>query len=204
VSVWGGRRSRWVRLIAFVVLVVVVRMLVPSPAGAAITVPYGQRVAITGAFSDGDGRPVVGLPVTVTSRMRMLGAPLVQLGRLTTDSRGRFDYLAPVGVSRTLTFRGDGLTTRVTLRVTPRITLTRRPTRIVGRVAGAPAGLRPPVELQALHGHGWRTFALARLTAHGGRFTHRGRAPRRVRALIRGAPDWPFATGTSEPTAGTA
>ena len=76
-----------------------------------------------------------------------------------------------------------------------------------GKVAGAPAGVRKIVELQALDGKKWRTFASTRLAKKGGKFTYRYRFTRttrptvyQFRAIVRGEKGWPFATGQTKPS----
>ena len=73
-----------------------------------------------------------------------------------------------------------------------------------GKIAGAPAGVRKTVELQALDGRKWRTFATTRVAQKGGTFTYRYRFMRttrltayKFRALVRAEKGWPFMTGTS-------
>ena len=166
-----------------------------------ITLPFGQRPKITGTLTRADGRPLAGAALAVTSRLRMLEAQPLRVGHVVTDSAGRFTYTPTGGASRTLAFRYGDAAASVTLRVVPKVTLRVRANgRLEGRVSGAPAGLRPTIDLQGPHGRVWRTFATTRLRPTGGTFAYYGsRPPRRVRALVRADPSWPFATGTSAP-----
>jgi hypothetical protein len=129
----------------------------------------------------------------------MLDAQPMRVGHVLTDSAGRFTYTPTIGASRTLAFAYGSASANVTLRVVPHVTLRITHTgRIEGRVSGAPAGLRPTIDLQARHGHVWRTYATTRLRPTGGAFAYHATRPRhRVRARIRTDPSWPFATGTS-------
>lgn len=164
-----------------------------------VTVRWGERRKVTGTLTRGDGRPLGGERVAVTSTLRATGAVSVGLGHVVTDGAGRFSFLPPAGASRSLRFtRGDSAAT-VTVHVVPRITVRlTRPGRIAGRVLGAPPGLAKRVQLQALRGRVWRTFASTRLKPVGGRFGLRPRTlPRRVRVRVAAEPGWPFVTGTS-------
>ncbi|MDA0182030.1 carboxypeptidase-like regulatory domain-containing protein [Solirubrobacter phytolaccae] len=166
---------------------------------AVVTVRWGERRKVTGTLTRADGRPLVGEAVTVTSRMRATGAVSVGVGRAVTDAAGRFSFLPAAGASRVLTFAHGGRTVSLTVHVVPRITIkVARSGRIDGRVSGAPPGISKLVQLQALHGRVWRTFATTRLQPTGGRFSHRPRtAARRVRVRVAAEPGWPFVTGTS-------
>ena len=148
--------------------------------------------------------PVAGERVAIAGTLRASGAMALPLGHVTTDGAGRFAYLPPAGPSRTLTFTSGESTGAVTVHVVPRITV--RVTRagaITGRISGAPSGIAKRVQLQALQGRSWRTFATTRLRPTGGTFAHQPRRlPRRVRARVVAEPGWPFATGTSPSTRG--
>lgn len=164
-----------------------------------VTVRWGERRKVTGAVTRTDGRPLAGEVVTVTSLLRAPGAVAVGAGRAVTDSAGRFSFLPSAGASRVLTFAHGGRTVDLSVHVVPKITVRiTRGGRIEGRVSGAPPGIAKLVQLQALHGGRWRTFATTRLQATGGRFGHRPRTPpRRVRARVAAELGWPFVTGTS-------
>jgi hypothetical protein len=170
-----------------------------------ITVHWGERRRVSGTLMRPDGRPVAGARVAITSRIRALDAEPLPLGHTTTDSAGHFAYTVGAGVSRIITFGFRDAaalrTAAVTIRVIPHVTV--RPIAgggVRGRVTGSPAGLRKVVDLQALRGHTWRSYATTRLTPTGGTFTAARRPPsHRVRALVRTDPGWPFLTGRSKP-----
>jgi hypothetical protein len=176
-----------------------------STGRATITLRWRQRAAISGALRRRDGRPVGGARLAVSSRLHVPDATAVPLGEVTTTTAGTFNYTPRVGPSRTVTFAFPDATgvrsAAVTILVVPKVTLrARRGGRLDGRVTGAPPGIRKLVELQAAAGRTWRTIAVTRLEATGGRFSHRLRTlPRRVRAAVRAEPGWPFLTGISPP-----
>ena len=169
-----------------------------------VTLRWGERRKVTGVLVGADGRAVAGERVAIAGTLRASGAMALPLGHVTTDGAGRFAYLSPAGPSRTLTFTSGESTGAVTVHVVPRITV--RVTRagaITGRISGAPSGLSKRVQLQALQGRSWRTFATTRLRSTGGTFAHQPRRlPGRVRARVVAEPGWPFATGTSASTRG--
>jgi hypothetical protein len=166
---------------------------------AAVTLRWGERRKVTGTLVDADGRPLAGERITITSRLRVDGAVALPLGHVSTDGAGRFAFLPPAGASRALTFAHGASAATASVHVVPRITLrVTRSGRIEGRVSGAPPGLTKRVQLQALRGRTWRTFATTRLRPTGGTFAHRPRTlPRKLRARIVAEPGWPFVTGTS-------
>jgi hypothetical protein len=164
-----------------------------------ITLRWGERRKVTGTLTRADGRPVAGARLTVTSRNRTLNARTITLGDVTTDASGRFTYLPAAGVSRSVTFTLQGRSASVSIRVVPRVTLHyTRTGQISGRVSGAPLGVRRRVDLQTPRNGAWRTFATTRLRPTGGTFhltTHTH--PKRIRAVIRADPTWPFVTHTT-------
>jgi hypothetical protein len=166
---------------------------------AVVTLRWGERRKVTGTLTRADGHPLGGERVEITSRLRATGAVVVSLGHVSTDGAGRFSFLPPAGASRTLTFTRGASTAALTVHVVPRITVRfTRSGRVEGQVRGAPPGVAKRVQLQALRGGVWRTFATTRLQATGGRFSHRPRpSVRRVRARVLAEPGWPFVTGAS-------
>jgi hypothetical protein len=163
------------------------------------TVNWGERPAITGTLTWPGGHPVALARLWVTSRLAMRGAPAVAHGSVRTNRLGRFTFTPRVGPSRAVTFTYGGSASTVELRVVPRITVRVTRTAIKGRVRGAPPGARAFAELQSDVRGVWRTFATTRVA--GGAFRLRSRnPPRRVRALIRADPGWPFETGSSAVT----
>ncbi len=141
---------------------------------------------------------------------------------LSTDGAGRLDVRLPAGPSRTLSvaFAGDALLlpargravvrtrARARLRVTPGAVRAGGTVVFAGRLLGGhvPRGGKL-VELQALVGTGWRTFATVR-TDRRGRLRHpyrfaatsRGRTYR-VRLRVRREAGYPFEGGRSRPVA---
>jgi hypothetical protein len=170
-----------------------------STGQAAITLRWGERRKVSGTRTRPDGRAIAGARLTVTSRNRLLDAPTITLGEVTTDASGRFTYMPATGFSRSLTFAYRGRTATVSIRVIPRVTLRyARSGRISGRVSGAPPGVRKRVDLQTQRGGAWRTFATTRLSPTGGTFGVTPRThPKRIRAVIRTDPNWPFVTRTT-------
>jgi hypothetical protein len=166
-----------------------------------ITLRWGERSVIAGTLRRADGSPLTGASLSVTSRLHVTGAQPLPLGAVATDTAGAFTYTPPAGPSRAITFGFGDRYASVTIRVVPRVTVTvSRGGRVAGRVAGAPPGIRKRVELEARRGGSWRTIAATRLDLTGGRFSHRlRRPPRRIRAVVRAAPGWPFLTGVSPP-----
>ncbi|MDA0172315.1 hypothetical protein OJ998_24645, partial [Solirubrobacter taibaiensis] len=169
-----------------------------------VTLRWGERRKVSGVLVDADGRALAGERVAIAGTLRVSGATALPLGHVTTDAAGRFAYLSPAGASRTLTFTRGESTATATVHVVPRITV--RVTRagaITGRVSGAPPGIAKRVQLQALRGRTWRTFATTRLRPTGGTFAHQPRTlPHRVRARVLAEPGWPFVTGASLSTRG--
>jgi hypothetical protein len=180
----------------------VVRVAFETEGRTAATLPWGQTRRVVGSVLGSDGQPLAGVRVEVASLLRVRAAVPVPLRAATTDGGGRFSYVLPAGVSRTVTFAYRAAHATITVRVIAHVVMRARRARGVvhlsGRVPGAPDGLRKRVELQVRRGDAWRPFATTRLTLTGGRFTYRARASAsRWRAVIRGEPGWPFVTASS-------
>jgi hypothetical protein len=186
---------------------------------ASRTIRYGQRPTIAGVLRTPTGAPVAGAKVQVLVRADSPGSPWRAGGTVTTDAGGAFRYVAPVGASRVVRFAYSAQlggtdyahTTDVRLTVKPviglRVDRTRlrngQAVRFRGTVAGAPSTGRKLVEMQAVVGGRWRTFATTQL--RNGRFTHSYRFQRtyarttyRFRARIRADRGWPFTTDMSQ------
>ncbi len=183
--------------------------------------PYGQRVVITGSLLTPSGTPVVGARLDVHEQPKLMGALMTPTGQqVTTDRRGTFRYIAPVGVSRTIRFgyravledtafsaHHDvelGVVAGITLRADRAKLRNGQAVRFTGRVLGAPSGVKKVVELQVRKGRSWMTFRSTRLR-EGGTFTesYRFTRTRRLtrydfRARVREESGFPFLTGVSK------
>jgi hypothetical protein len=188
-----------------------------------ITVKWGAKRRVIGTLTQPGGAPIVGAKLDVTSTAALMGATPIWLGQVATDSKGRFLYALPSGVSRTIRFGYKNVveatsyaqTTDVVVRVIPRVTMradhkslrNKHAVTFAGKIAGAPAGARKIVVLQALDGRRWRTFASTRVAGKGGTFKYRYRFERttrptayQFRAIVPSEQGWPFMTGQSKPT----
>jgi hypothetical protein len=186
-----------------------------------ITVKWGAKRRITGTLKGRNGQPIVGAKLDVTSTPQLMGAQPNSLGQIVTDAKGRFAYPLPAGVSRTIRFGYKSIleastytqTTEVVVQVIPKVTMkanhkslrNKQAVTFKGKIAGAPAGARKVVELQALDGKKWRTFATTRVAKKGGTFTYRYRFTRttrptvyQFRAVVRAENGWPFSTGQAK------
>jgi hypothetical protein len=180
----------------------VVRVAFETAGRTAATLRWGQARRVVGTVQGPGGRPLAGVRVEVTSLARVRAAAPVPLRAARADGAGRFSYVLPAGVSRTVTFAYRAAHATITVRVVPHIVMRVHRAggvvRLSGNVPGAPDGLRKRVELQVRRGHAWRPFATTRLTPTGGRFTYRARTrASRWRAVIRSEPGWPFLTASS-------
>ena len=162
--------------------------------------PFGRRVALRGRLLLPNGRPLAGVPVSVTSQPRG-GAPFVD-GQGSTDARGRFGIVLRAGPARnaTVSFAGGGGVLRterrifLAVRASSTIRASRTRLRGAGRVrfsgrvrGGAGAGL--VVILQGRERGRWRTFESAATGARGRwrtAYRFRGNAGTYpIRALVR-------------------
>jgi hypothetical protein len=180
-----------------------------------LTAPYGVRNVVRGRLSDGAGAGIGNARIEVVGA---LGRRALDKGGARTRADGRFTFIVPRGVSsRTLVLRyrrraADPVAAEVRLRLMVRagVALTARPIEsrravaLVGRLVGRPLPrTRKLVELQARRpGHAWVTARIVR-AALDGRFAARAplRRPGRyeLRAVVRAAADYPYATGASRP-----
>ena len=182
---------------------------------------FGQTRRITGTLLTADGKPIAGARLDVISHTLAMGARPAIVAQVVTDANGRYSYTIPSGPSRRISVAyrwyleasSHTHTTTVRVDVVPRVTLkvdrtalrNKQAVRFAGKVAGAPRGARKVVELEALDGRIWRTFATARL-ARNGTFTYSYRFKRttrptnyRFRARVKAEQGWPFLTGQSRP-----
>jgi hypothetical protein len=138
-------------------------------------------------------------------------------GGARTRADGRFTLVVPRGASsRTLLLRYRGHDTaavvqaRLRLRVRAGVALALgrragdRAVALAGRLVGRPLPrTRKLVELQARRaGHAWVTVRVLRAGLDGrftARYTPARDGRRELRAVVRAAPDYPYATGASRP-----
>jgi hypothetical protein len=186
-----------------------------------LTAPYGRRNVIRGRLVTAAGAGIRGARVELLAAIDGRARALRDDGGTRTRRDGRFTLILPADVSsRTLVLRyrshandtvsvAEGtlrLSVRagVRLRVTPRTAARGRTVRISGRLVGRPLPLKGKVvELQARSpGAPWITFRTIRASRRGRfatRYTfHRGGpAVYLMRARVRAADDYPYATGSS-------
>jgi hypothetical protein len=187
--------------------------------GGAASVGYGRSARVTGQLLTRDDQPIGGRPITIESTPRVSGATRQVVATVTTNSRGRFAYRAPAGVSRTLRFTFGGASDLValtrsaslrvrassTIRASRRVLSGRGRVRFSGRL-GLRGATTPRsgkiVELQAYDGGRWRIFATARARGSKGRWSAAytfagtpGRYP--VRLRIRREAVFPYDLGYS-------
>jgi hypothetical protein len=181
-----------------------------------LTVPYGVRSVIRGRLTDTAGAGVR------NARIELLGAVdgrrgiALDKGGARTRADGRFTLVVPRGASsRTLLLRYRGRAAvavadaRLRLRVRAGVALAlapraarRRAVALAGRLVGRPLPpTRKLVELQARRpGHTWVTVRILRAELDGHfttRYTPARRGRSELRAVVRAAPDYPYATGAS-------
>ena len=185
-----------------------------------LTAPYGARSVIRGRLTDVAGAGVG------NARIELLGAVdgrrgmALDKGGARTRADGRFTLVVPRGASsRTLLlrYRRHGADTaaaqaRLRLRVRAGVALSlaprpgtgRRAVALAGRLVGRPLPrTRKLVELQARRpGHPWVTVRILRARLDGrfaARYTPARSGRRELRAVVRAAADYPYATGASRP-----
>jgi hypothetical protein len=186
---------------------------------ASLTARYGVRSVIRGRLTDGAGAGLGGARIELRSAIDGRRGMAVDKGGARTRADGRFTLIVPRGVcSRTLVLRYRGraaaavaearlrLTVRagVALALAPRGAAGSHAIALAGRRGGRPLPrTRKLIELQARRrGRAWGTVRLLR-AALDGRFSARYTAPRgarrELRAVVREAADYPYATGASRP-----
>jgi hypothetical protein len=182
-------------------------------------VGYGRAVTLSGRLTTVDGTALGGQPVVVTGVERRTGASAVELGRVSTDARGRFSVRVPAGPSRDVSVRfpgAEGLLHRVrsvSLRVPARATIRAARSslrghgkiRFSGRLRALGAKLPPGgkiVDLEASYRGRWSPVDTTRTRGSSGawsataEFSGRpGRYP--VRLRIRREASFPYDLGYS-------
>jgi hypothetical protein len=188
---------------------------------ATLNTPYGRRAVIRGRLTDGSRVGVRNARIELLSSIDgRVGAPLDK-GGARTRGDGRFTLILPRNASsRTLLLRyrshvndtvaGAERTLRLKVRagvrltVAPHVATRGRTVRLAGRLVGGPLPSGGKVvELQARTAHErWITFRTIRASRRG-RFATRytfkrgGPALYLMRARVRAADDYPYATGAS-------
>jgi hypothetical protein len=181
-------------------------------------VRFHHRIRLHGRLTNGAGVPFAATQIEVFQRVHVAGAGWTPAGELQTSKTGRFSYLAPAGVSRTLRFRYGGTATiraahrdvvlkvgaLTTFHVSRHSVINGETVRMHGRLRGGhvPDGGKL-IALQVFLRGGWHTFATTRSHAHGRwhydyRFDGtRGRQTYRFRAMVPHEATYPYATGVS-------
>ena len=188
---------------------------------ATLTSPYGRRNVMRGRLTTAGGAGVRNAKIEMLTAIDgRAGAPLDK-GGARTRRDGRFTLILPANASsRTLVLRyrshaNDTVsiaeaTVRVRVKagvrlsVDPRVAARGRTVKLSGRLVGRPLPASGKVvELQARSpGEKWITFRTVRASRRGRfatRYTFRQRGPARylMRARVREADDYPYATGVS-------
>ena len=178
----------------------------------------GNRVKLGGQLTSGDGNPIADAEVQVFEQGPEPGAGPVPVATLRSSSKGRFYYVAPPGVSRSVRFQYAGTPTiraaeaevpvRVaavsSLRVSRRALRNGQTARFAGQVKG---GFVPAtgklIELQVLIRGAWQTFTTFHTDPLGRwRYDYRfggttGRVTYVFRAKVPGEATYPYTTGGS-------
>jgi hypothetical protein len=178
----------------------------------------GRRVKLGGQLTSGDGNPIADAEILVFEQGPEPGAGPVPVATLRSSSKGRFYYVAPPGVSRSVRFEYAGTPTiraaeaevplRVaavsSLRVSRRALRNGQTARFSGQVKG---GFVPDagklVELQVLIRGAWQTFTTFHTDPLGRwRYDYRfggttGRVAYVFRAKVPGEATYPYTTGGS-------
>jgi hypothetical protein len=192
---------------------------------ATLTSPYGRRNLIRGRLTTAAGAGIRNAKVELVTAIDGRKALPLDKGGARTRRDGRFTLILPRNVSsRTLVLRyrshvndtvsiaeatlGLKVKAGVKLGVTPRTAARGRTVRLAGRLVGKPIPRSGKVvELQArTRGERWITFRTIRARRSGGfttRYTFRqgGPAVYFMRARVRAADDYPYATGASRAVA---
>ena len=182
---------------------------------ATLTAPYGRRNVIRGRLTTAAGAGIGGARVQLVSAIDGQPGARLDKGGARTRRDGRFTLILPADASSrilVLRYRGASRTLRLRVRagvrltVAPRTSARGRTIAIDGRLVGRPLPASGKVvELQARTARGrWSTFRTVR-AARTGRFAtrytfhHSGPATYLLRARVREADDYPYATGSSRP-----
>jgi hypothetical protein len=189
--------------------------------GATLTAPYGRRNVIRGRLTTAGGAGIRNARIEMRSAIDGRAGPPLDKGGARTRSDGRFTVILPGNTSsRTLLLRyrshvNDTVSIAeatlrvkvragVRLRVAPHTAARGRAVRLSGRLVGRPLPTTGKVvELQARSpGERWITFRTVRASRRGRfaiRYTFRRGGPvlYLMRARVRAADDYPYATGVS-------
>lgn len=181
-----------------------------------VRVRHGRRATLAGELAGPNGRPRAGVPLRILSRKP--GAPEYQLGRVNTDSRGRFRSQLTVGTSQIVRIVFDGsqswlpaqqeivllVPARTSLQASRRRLRNGRSVVFSGRVRTTPLPSSGKlVELQAHFRGRWRTFQTLRADQFGRwRFRYRfggtvGRVRYGFRAYLPSEAGYPYEAGKS-------
>jgi hypothetical protein len=181
-------------------------------------VPFGKSAVVTGTLTTVEGAPVADQTIAVYATLRTPGSQAQLVGHVSSDSRGRFRYVAPAGASRTLDFRFEGTDTlypsdqpvkllvraSTTLRPSKRSVVNGQTVRFAGTLRGRPLPAAGKlIDLQVYYRRKWRTFATPRTNASGAwRFTYRFQATAgvvtyRFRAAVKRETAYPYELGYS-------
>jgi hypothetical protein len=183
-----------------------------------LTAAYGVRSVIRGRLTDAAGAGIRGARIELHSAIDGRRGMALDKGGARTRADGRFTLIVPRGVcTRTLVLRYRGhaaaavAEARLRLRVRAGVALAlapraagRRAVALAGRLVGRPLPrTRKLVELQARRpGHPWVSVRVLRAGLDGrftARYTPARRGRRELRAVVRAASDYPYATGASRP-----
>lgn len=178
----------------------------------------GGKVRLGGQLTSGNGNPIVGVDVVVLEQSGESGSDPVPVATLRTSPKGRFYYVAPPGVTRSVRFHYAGEPTiraadadvpvRVgavsSLRASRRALRNGQTARFSGQVKG---GFIPAegklVELQVLIRGAWQTFTTFHTDALGRwRYDYRfggttGRVVYTFRVKVPGEATYPYVSGGS-------
>jgi hypothetical protein len=188
---------------------------------ATLVGPYGRRQVIRGRLTDRGGAGIRGARIELLTSIDGRQGPPIDKGGARTRGDGRFTLIVPRNVSsRTLVLRyrshaNDTVSiaekslrlrvkAAVKLAVRPKVAARGRTVRLTGRLVSGPLPRGGKVvELQARSpGERWITFRTVRATRTGRFTTHYtfrrgGPALYLMRARVRAAADYPYATGAS-------
>lgn len=160
---------------------------------------YGRRVLYRGRLVAADGTGIPGATMAVFARTLTLGARYGGRGTVTSDAQGYFAYTSPAGPGRRVRFAypatgqpgGAGIVASArAFKVRAPVGLSVSPRRVGLRGSvvfslhlrgGYIPKAGKPVALQAFTDRGWRTFAIARVSARSGRARYRYRFTRTLR-----------------------
>jgi hypothetical protein len=186
-----------------------------------LTGPYGRRQVIRGRLSDRDGAGIRGARIELITEIDGRRGAALDKGGARTRGDGRFTLILPRNVSsRTLLLRYRShvndtvaiaeralrlkVRAAVKLAVSPHTAGRGRSVRLSGRLIGRPLPSHGKVvELQARSpGERWITFRTIRASRRGRfatryRFRRGGPVVYLMRARVRAADDYPYATGAS-------